>query len=289
MGRPPWAAVAFCILIIMLAGSSCAPTEPYINLAEAGVTYAQAMDKLLDACIDISVNATSERMLQNKLLATPTLADYNAQTQVDRDRIIILRRLQSHARLMGEYFQALNDLAASKAPSQIADSIGSIVDPLNALGQELRGSDLLKNKGAVATGTQLVVGSIIRGRLRRELEQRKDTIDGELQLQAELLKALAGAMDADLKQISEIQEQRLVIKPLIDSRAISNPDQWVAARHRFLTTPQVSQELNGASEAVSRLRLAFEESVAGSLNRDRVKGLLADFGSILEFAESLKR
>ncbi len=272
----------------ILACPACEPQQKYVGLAKAGTTYTQALDKLLDASISISIDATSERMLQNRDLSPPTQDDYVKQTAIDRERVQILRRLQTHARLLGQYFQLLNDLASSKAPAQVGESIGGVADQLNKVSQQLRGASILSNQGAVSTGGQLVVGAIIRGQLRNELEKRKDTIDHELHLQEELLKALGGAIDADLTQINQAQEWQSVIKPFLASAPIQNPDQWMSQRRRLLTTPQVSKELNDAAAAVSDLRAAFEALVAGTLNPERVNDLISEFDSILDFTDTLK-
>jgi len=133
------------------------------------------------------------------------------------------------------------------------------------------------------------VGGAIRGALRDELEARGPAIQKELKTQEELLRALGAALKHDLTVTREIREQRLVIEPLLDPKAIGNPDAWIANRRAVLNLASTADELASASSAVKGLREAFESLMSGQLDPERIQSLQDDFGTLLAFAETVKK
>lgn len=265
-------------LFIFAAG--CEQAKQYAGFAQLGSTYAAAVDKLLVAAGNIKIDATSEQLLANKKLATPTLSDYRAMSEVDLERLQSLGKLRAHVKLMGRYFSAMSDLATSTAPDRAATAAAGAAKGL----QDLK----LPADKAVSPLAKLVVSSVIRGELRKELEARQETIRKELSLQEELIKDLAAILQQDLKTTSQKVENRVVIEPLIATAAISKPDAWVSDRRKVLLLTTLPDELETASAAVKKLREAFEDLVVGKLTIDRVNSLLTDFGAVLSIAETIK-
>lgn len=67
----------------------------------------------------------------------------------DRDRIDILQNLRKHNQLLERYFNLLWELATSNAQDQTYREIESVVQNLNTIGNKLRGSNLVQNKGVL--------------------------------------------------------------------------------------------------------------------------------------------
>jgi hypothetical protein len=176
----------------------------------------------------------------------------------------------------------MSDLATSTAPDRAATAASGAAKGLQELGLKLPADK------AVSPLAKLVVSSVIRGELRKELEARQETIRKELALQEELIKNLAAILQQDLKTTSEKVENRTVIEPLIATAAISKPDAWVSDRRKVLLLTTLPDELETASAAVKKLREAFEDLVAGKLSVDRVNSLLTDFGAVLSIAETIR-
>jgi len=274
----------FSLLVGLVVG--CAPTtNEYAGFAQAGTTYAVAVDQLLVVAGNTGIDATSERFLQDDALANVSLESYQKLTSVDRERLQIIGRLRAHARLLALYFSLVNQLATSDAPERAQQALGGVVDNLNSIGNQLRGSKIVTNKDAITSVTSLVVGFSIRGMLKDELNKRKDTIQVELNTQEELLKALADAIQHDVSVINQSREQRLIINPLRAEEPISNPDQWVKNRRIILTSQATVEELKTASGAAKKLRLAFDNLVEGKLDLQQINTLLIDLDSILAVAE----
>jgi hypothetical protein len=284
--RSKLVALAGCLLSLTAA---CDSQRRYAGLAHLGSLYADALDRLLVAASDISVDATSERLLQDRQLSLVDSASYRKLSDIDVERLKILNGLRGHAQLMGRYFAALNDLASSDAPRRAGAATDGTIDNLNALGQQLRGSNLIPAKSVFTSLTKIVVGGAIRGALRDELSRRGETIRIELKTQEELLRALAADVKHDLTITKAIREQRLVIDPLVSPNPIANPDAWIANRRAVLNLTSSADELATASTAVGKLREAFESLMSGRLDADRISGLEGDFQALLALAETVKK
>jgi len=246
------------------------------------------------ATINIEIDTTSEKLLQDDDLSNQTQQLYENLSNEDEKLLKIVTQLRQHVQLLSGYFGLLYELATSDAPDRakkaIGDNSSGIIGNLNTIGSQLRGSGLITGAAAdvAAPITKLVVGGIIRGALKDELEERKETIQKELALQEELLQALSDKISHDLTITRETRERRLVIAPLTSPTPISKPEEWIANRRSVLTMKLTADQLKTASNNVRKLRDAFEDLVSGKLTLDRVNSLLADFDALLSIAEKLK-
>lgn len=280
---------AAILALLATLAASCASVQPYARFAQAGSVYSTALDRLLVAAANIAIDATSERLLQDDKLSNQDLASYRKLSTIDEERLAITGRLRAHARVLAQYFGLLNELATSDAPQHAQQAMEGMVKNLNAIGKQLRGSELVQNKDVFTAITKIVVGFTIRAMLRDELNKRKETIQVELKTQEELLKALAKAIKHDLTIINEAREKRVVIDPLVSPIPIARPDEWVANRRLILTSQARVAELDKASEAAQGLRKAFEDLVTDRLSIELVNALLTDLESIVAVAEAINR
>lgn len=283
-----------CRLVLMLAilatlATGCASTEQYAQFARAGTVYTAAVDRLLIAAGNTAIDKTSEALLQDDELSNQTRGNYEDLSQKNKDYLKVIFRLRDHARLLARYFSLLDELANSDAPDRAQQAIGGVADALNTSGGLLRKSELVPDKEVFTSVTNISVGFIIRGLLKKELKERKKAIQIELKTQEELLKALNNDIQQNLGQILSRQEERLVIKPLIEARPVANPDGWIARRRKIITTECKLEELKTASDAARKLREAFEALVTGKLSLQRINILLTDLESILAVAETINK
>src|SRR5262245_55943259 len=275
------------VVVLACGGGACATTQEYAAFAQAGSTYATAVDRLLVISRETTVDATSNRLLQDDALANLTPADYRALSDTDRMRLETIERLRLHAGLLGRYFRTLSRLTDSNASTETKVALKGTVEGLNTVGKELRSSSLLNADANAAIGAigELVVSAKIRGDLREEFQSRQATLRQEMVLQEQLLKALSEAITHDLQITAQIREQQSVIAPLTDARPISNSDQWMLLRRTVLLGNPEIAELQNASRAAGEMRNAFEDLVAGHLSTARLTAVLGEFESILGVAE----
>src|SRR5262245_39068695 len=285
------AVAVFLALATFAAG--CRSSKEFANLGRAGTTYAAALDNLLVATINIEIDTTSERLLQDDALSNQTPELYKNLSVEDEKLLKTVVPLRRHVQLLSRYFGLMYELATSDAPDRAKQAIGSkgsgIIGALNTIGNQLRSSDFITGAAAEAAApiTRLVVSGMIRGALKDELDARKETIQKELLLQEELLKELSDRISHNLTITREVREDRLVIVPLTSPTPIARPDEWIANRRSVLTMKLTADQLTTASNNVKKLREAFEDLVSGKLTLDRVNSLLADFEALLSIAEKL--
>jgi hypothetical protein len=265
---------------IFMAG--CDQTRQYAGFAQLGSTYAAAVDKVLLAAAAIKIDASSEQLLADKRLAAPSVETYRKLTNVDEERLKIIGRLRLHVRLMGLYFAALNDLAASNAPDAAAAAASGAAQDIAQLGLKTSAANV------VAPLAKLAVSSVLSRELRQELDTRQITIRTELAIQEKLIEELTGIVQQDVAVLREKLENREVIAPLIAPDPIPHPQQWAATRKVVLTLSTATDDLNGAAAAVQKLRVAFESLISGKLTADRVNSLLTDFNAILSIGVTVR-
>jgi len=281
--------VAVGVAIALVASMGCATTSEYARFAQAGSSYAAALDHLLVAAGTVGVDATSERLLQDDAVKNQDLASYQSLTAIDADRLATIDRLRTHARLLSLYFGLLGDLAETRSPERIQSAITGVADSLNRLGTQLRQGPFVGNAIGAGDAARLVVSARVKAALKHELEERKETIRLELTTQEVLLGKLSQAIAHDLSIVRSAREQRLVINPLTDTSPITRPDDWIANRRKILTSQSTLEELARGSDAGAELRRAFEELISGRASLARLDALLTSVDGLLAVAASITR
>jgi hypothetical protein len=267
--RPPLAVLAACVLAAC-ATTGCATTNPYVAFADAGSTYAARLDAALLATERTGIDATSWRMLDDDLLANATVTSYDALSQLDRDRAVVLRRLRRHGAVLARYFGALSQLSSSAAPSKIAEqagrahgAIGTAWNEAQELGDGLRANLAFPPSKVTTETAKIVVAQVVKGVLRKELELRGDLIAREIGTQEALLATIADVVEHDLALGAAVAERILVVDPLVAEAPVRSPEAWVSTRQRILTAEETLEEVRSAKAAARALRETFEALTTG--------------------------
>lgn len=257
--------------------------EPYERVGAAGRAYAGAMDGLLALSRDRFIDAQSEALLRDRALALDREA-YDEANRRAREYARLTGDLRAHARLLGQYFGGLEDLAASDAPAGTRESLAATATAIDTLTASLVGRPALGRAAAPASALgQLVVSDRLRDAVRAEVRERGDVVRRALAAQEALLDALARGLDADAERGAGLVLSRRVTAPFESGAAVApeNQDAWVAARREALLAPLAAAEVRAASGATRDLRRAFEAVAAGG----RGGGLAALARSLATFAE----
>jgi hypothetical protein len=276
------------VAVIATLASGCRSTEEYKRLADAGNKYTHAVNELLTTAGNIRLEASSEQILKDDRLSNQSIDDYTQLSKLDDERLKILNDIRRHNLLLQAYFSKLHELANSNAPDEAKAEIEGISNNLNTIGQELRGSNLITNQGVFSSLASFVVTSQIRGALREELEKRTPEIILQLTLQQEMLNALRDSIQQDVKLIKLAREQRLIVRPLVQTDPISNEDEWIQTRKTILTMNRKIAELEAASAALGEFKEIFQAFVSGKLTSQRLNSVLKDIDSFLAQIESIK-
>ncbi len=281
--------------IISLIGASLvacgASLREYEKFAKAGQEYAAALDTLLVASGNYAVDANSETLLRNRLEDVKKRQEYYMNfTKKDKDWLILIGRMRQHTDLLQRYFIALENLATSDAPTQAQEVTEDIFTQLNNVSTDIRGNSVFSKKtGSVLSEIpKIILSNKIKGALRKELEQRKETIYRELAIQESVLKLLTIELTEDLKNIQNNQEDRLLFTPYTAADPISDPDAWIERRRDILTMTLSIEALNNASESAKDFKEAFKLLLEDKFTIARANELLSDINSLVNVAEEIK-
>ncbi len=281
------------IVFVSVLNSACwlSPKEA-ARFAKAGTTYTTAMDLLLVRSGDLSIDANSEFTLAQDSRGNVTTDQYVMLRNADRERLKVINRLRRHTKLLAKYFELLFELSTSKAPEETSSAINGLVGSINSVGTEIRGSGIFTDaaRTAVSSVGQVIVTAQIRQAINRELNARKIVIRQELVTQEELLKILSADIEQNLNIANLTKERRLVIAPLTAVAPIRPEDinKWKENRREAVRAQATIDDLNTASDAVKKLREAYESLLSGNLDISRINDALSDFEIIISTAESIK-
>lgn len=223
------------ISILATVATGCKSTEDYKNFAQAGENFAKANDALLDTAGNVAINATSERLLSyrigQEINASKVTTRYTELSKLDIERLELINELRNHNQLLQAYFDKLIELASSDTPDRTQKSVDSIAGQLQNSGIKLINFNKI---GKLPSITKIVLDARIRGAIRNELEKRKESIYREITIQEELLKYLSNSMEDDIKLTRQLQEYRIVLKPLLQPGDIKE-DEWIQTRNKVMT------------------------------------------------------
>jgi hypothetical protein len=280
---------AFGMVALCLIVAGCETQKQYASLADLGSAYASALDRVLVLAGTASVDATSERLLQDRDIAPQTAASYQKLSDIDVKRLALIDDLRKHVQFLGAYFGLLKQLAASDAPAQSGKTLEGTASSVTMLGKRLRKNDLALGTDVFTTLSKIAVSGAVHGALKTELTLRGDTIRTELNTEEVLLAALSGDIEHAMATTREIREARSVIGPFIAAEPIKNYDEWIASRKAVLNMNSPAVELAAASTALGKLRETFEELMGGKLDDDQIRALEGDFQTMTAVADTVKK
>jgi hypothetical protein len=284
------------ISLISLTITSCGATlAEYQRFANAGKSYAGAMDGLLATSGNLFVEANSEALIDNDLQdpAKDRLAYADANGNVD-SWLKLVGQARKHTDLLKRYFIALENLATSDAPQKSREATEKIFVQLNTVGALLQPS-LLANplvseeaSKAYSTIPELIIATKIRGDLRAEIEARKEAIFKELLTQELTQKLLGRQIRKNLILIQAIKDRRTVKKEYIAPVPVLSPQAWIDQRSAIRRMTLSIDALDTASDASQKFKEAFVELVDDRLTIARANSLLDDVEALLKTVKDLQ-
>ncbi|MGB3756286.1 MAG: hypothetical protein WBA07_07920 [Rivularia sp. (in: cyanobacteria)] len=276
------------ILVTAIAtlSTGCKYREQYQQLTETGSKYTTAVDELLVKAGKLQVESTSEDILSDDIILNITETKYQEKSDEDKEILQIINKIRNHNRLLQKYFSKLEELAASDAPERTQVEIDGIANNLQKISSQLQATRFSPNPVILKGIGHLVIHSKIDGALRKELENRDRTIIQELTIQQEMLKKLGDFMKTKVERKRLAQEQRLVIRPLVDQNPVTNEESWIQERNQIFAIDTRVEELENASDAIAEFKTVFKDSVEGKITGVRLNNALKDIDSFLALLEN---
>ncbi len=303
-GRPPLLArpiqglrmLAPALLLAALTGCATAKVPQFDAFASAGTAYTQAVGGLITEVGDSAINANSVKLIENQRLLSPDplpIPSIRQQDQEMRDYLAQLDRLQAQTTLLGNYFQALADLATSSAPQSFATEVTNVANTLGGVTQEVRGTAIAK-QAQIANAAGSVGGLIVKGvqgrELQKELEARKDTISQVLQLQQAMLQTLGQQAQANAQFTNALDYDQKVIVPLTTGQVTPQTQQaWMAERLALLSQPVLVDQMNTAAKAALSLQQAWNKLLTNDLSLADIQAITSELAPVLASLDALKQ
>lgn len=298
--------VRLVLLFLLLSLCSCAARtkiSQFRSFAEAGKVYTRALagsaesegsstPGLLDYAGEVLVNSNSDKLLQTQaeFPGTVTQEEFDRQDGAMRQNLVELGLLKRQVRLLSDYFQALADLATSKAPEAFGAEAKNTVSSINGLTQALNGSSLFGRPEAAAMLSQSLGELIVRGiqvkLLKTELEERKETIARVLRLHQALLEALKAQIKSDLELGRNRLYEKEVMKPFLEATFPNGVQEsewkgWKAKRLELLQEPPVIAQVQQASKALQAMQRSWIKLLSNDVTSEDIQGIVRDLQPIL--------
>lgn len=274
------------VAVVAALSTGCKYSKQYQQLTEAGDKYTTAVDELLVKAGKLQVESTSEDILSDDRISNRTVQQYIQVSEQDKEVLQIINDIRNHNRLLKKYFYKLDELARSDAPERTQQEIEGITNNLQKISSHLQTTRFSLNPGILKGIGHLAIHSKINGALREELEKRDRTILQELTIQQEMLGKLSEFMKNKVERKRLAQEQRFVIRPLINEVAISDEEGWIQRRNEIFVIDTRVEELDNASIALAEFKNVFKDSVEGKITGVRLNNALKDIDSFLALLEN---
>lgn len=282
------------LLLAALTGCATARIPEFQAFATAGSAYTQAVNGLIEQVGKSAVDANSVKLLQNRALAPVPLPAFQQQDQEMRDYLAELNRIQVQTTLLGDYFQALADLATSNAPQSFATEVQNVATTLGGVTQEVRGTNLAQQTQAASAAAGSVGGLVVKEvqgkELQRELAARKETIAQILQLHQALLAALGSQAEANTRFTDSVGYGQDVVSPFEAGQVTAaTQTAWMTARYTALSQPVLVQQVGTAAQAARDLQQAWNRLLSNDLTAAEVQAITADLAPVLASLDALKK
>jgi hypothetical protein len=283
------------LLLAALTGCATAKIPEFQAFANAGTAYTQAVTGLITEVGNGAVNANSVKLLQNRALAAVSLSDFQQQDKDMRDYLAELDHIQVQTTLLGNYFQALADLATSTAPESFETEVQSVATSLIGVTEEVRGTSVAQSTQTAAANAAGSIGGLvvkeIQGKeLERELNARKDTIAQILQLQEDLLTVLSSQVEANAQFTTALSYDQQVVTPFMSGQVTTATQQsWMTERYSLLSQPALVTQVNTAAQAARSLQQAWNKLLSNDFTVEDAQAITTELAPVLASLDALEK
>jgi len=277
----------------LVVGGCASRLGQFSDLSEAGVAYAEAMDKLLKESGALSIDADSAVLIESRS-GLSSGYDGERDKRLDKhnkllkERLIIISYIIRHGELLKSYFEVLGALASTNVGEDIASASNGIIAELGKLSPRIANAEFgdIRIGSLVEPPTRMVVAAFRQAALEKELRANAKTIERELALHTAAIRAVARMWKTDQKIIVEgksIMNREQFVKngPL--------PKSWAADRRSIIISDSALGLVDSAIKASVKLRKAFVKVVQKQVNIEDVLLLLRDLDDVRALVELVEK
>jgi hypothetical protein len=281
------------VLVSLLLGGCTSRINHFKNFSDAGVIYADTMNKLLGEAGGVSIDGDSAVLLETRSgLSTGFDGErdktFDQHNKLLQKRLNILGDIRDHTLLLKSYFEALAALAGSDVGTGISTATQGIVSQLDQLNPKITNAKL----GAAPIGaligpvTELLVASFQQAVLDEELKANSNTIERELALHVAAIKSVAAIWKTDHQVIlsgQDIENRNLFLQ----NKAL--PGNWAKTRKAILVSGNSLELVDSATMAAENLKITFENLVENKVSAEDIPLIFNDLNKVMDLIELVKK
>jgi hypothetical protein len=282
------------LLSVMQVSGGCATARltQFHNFAQAGTAYVKASQVVLDEAGTASIEADSLIAIKGRE-ALKTSEERRVYISVNngelRKRLLLLREIGRHGRLLQSYFDILATLADPKAPATLGASAQGVYESIGKISPTIKNASLggLKVQDEIPQVTNFIVQTFKVKALENELKARSKNIERELALQEAALKVISSNLETDLTLKLELEETENVVTPYATAKDL--PNDWAQRRVEILQAQVAAASAKSAAGAATILRESFIALVENRLSEPSITELITAINSILDLADKIQK
>jgi len=280
------------VILWAVAAGGCASARvaQFHSFAEAGRAYVKASQVVLDEAGTAAIDADSVVALRGReaLDASGRRAHLIEQDKLLATRLLLLKQIGRHGRLLESYLDTLQALADSDAPETVGTAAKAAFDSVAKLSPSIKDASIgdVKVESLIPPAASFVVGRLKLKALENELKARSQAVERELALQEAALKAITSSLETDLMARLKSQQTDVVRLYAADGEL---GDAWVERRRQVLQAQVSAQSAGKAAEAAAELRNSFVALVERRLTETSIQQVIANINSVLDLIDQVRK
>lgn len=288
------------LIVLMGAGCTTQPVQQSQAFSEAGIVYAEAMDRLMKTTIDVVVEKDSRTLLYIQNLTKH--ADKKKERKIlekylfDHDREIkkqlaALNDLHRNARQLKRYFINLGTLANADVSNAAAQSVGQLSDAINVSNKKLTSTHALvisaKEKKALSSVAGFIASSYKSAQLRQAIKKDAEIISRQLLLHEKMVGLLAKLILQSQRVEAARAYTAKVARPY-KKKDIKKESIWKKIRKDALISSFHDATLVRAQESAQQMRHIWHSMVENKTDIASIKLFIQDVNEIVSVADQVK-
>lgn len=281
---------------LLLLGGCASRVSQFKEFGEAGVKYADTMNKLLSASGELAIDRNSTFLINGR--SELSGGDDGNRSKILKsgnelmeERLHILNDIAEHNNLLKLYFKALAELAGSDAGTEITAGTAGIVKKLSELNPRISKATFGEAPigSLVEPVTDLAVASFQQAALEKELKDHAKIIERELALQVAAIKAIEKNWEYDQKKMLE-ENRKINLKQFVQDYTL--PEYWAENRKAILVANTSPAKLDkSASNAAGELEKAFKTLVTkgDKAKLENIPLIMSDLNKVIDLIELVKK
>ena len=279
---------------LLLCACATQRLDQYSAFATAGTTYvanfrqvtAQAGSAMI--AVDSVVMATVHRNVGSDVERNPDKysAELVKHDQSLQTHLAVLQLIDTHATLLGSYFNAISKLTDSKTATATSAAATDLLKSIQGFDASLAKAALggKSIEDYVTVGTVFVVAHFQVKALDDQLQRAAPIIDRALSLQEAAVAAIGTEIKASMTDTLKNRELTDVINPFLSPKDL--PGSWNTNREAYLRASVSLNTVDSAQTAIKQLHVTFKQLVENKSGPIDLQTLIKDITDMVAYANA---